>query len=417
MQINRCWLTLMLSLLWITTVVAADRVLTLEAATAMATKHDPSLAWLAAEAKALREDAIADGQWADPKLKLAAFGLPVDLDYDTDPITQFRIGVQQVFPRGDSLRHKQQKTNAQAHEKNIQQQDRLRQIRRATQNTYLELYYQVEALKIIQESRAVFHTMVEITEVHFASGTQTQQDVIEAKLELSQLDDREIRRQEAAEQARNNLAKWIGQAAYFPIATDPASLPDLLSPDDLDARLMQHPVVTLADAKIATQDVRVALAQDQYSPGYVLDLTYSKRLARNARGRVDDLLSATVLIDLPLFTGKRQDPRLSAQKARVLAARYQRKDQVRELQRQCKVQYTRWQRLGERHQLFQEKLLPEATENAQAAMLAYQSRVSDFTTLIRAELKLLQVRLKALKIAAEQQKAHAELLYFQGDVS
>ena len=79
--------------------------------------------------------------------------------------------------------------------------------------------------------------------------------------------------------------------------------------------------------------------------------------------------------------------------------------------------YARWQRLGEQEALYREHLLREAMENAEAALLSYQSGVSEFDTLMRARITELDVRLQALRIRVDRAKAQARLLFLHPPVN
>jgi outer membrane protein TolC len=61
-------------------------------------------------------------------------------------------------------------------------------------------------------------------------------------------------------------------------------------------------------------------------------------------------------------------------------------------------------------------MLREAGANAQASLKAYQSGVTEFTTLMRARITDLDVRLDELRIRVDRAKAHARLLYLAGGV-
>ena len=77
--------------------------------------------------------------------------------------------------------------------------------------------------------------------------------------------------------------------------------------------------------------------------------------------------------------------------------------------------YADWQRLGERAALYEAKLLREATANADASLHAYQSGVTEFTTLMRARITELDVRLDELRIRVDRARAQANLLYLAGE--
>jgi len=68
---------------------------------------DPVIAASRARSQALSEAAIADGQLSDPKLKTGLYNVPLDdFDLREDPATQLRLGIEQSFPRGDTLQQR-----------------------------------------------------------------------------------------------------------------------------------------------------------------------------------------------------------------------------------------------------------------------------------------------------------------------
>ena len=127
------------------------------------------------------------------------------------------------------------------------------------------------------------------------------------------------------------------------------------------------------------------------------------------------MMAAMITVDLPLFPDKRQDRRLSASVQQVEAAQLMRDDRMRELREMLETNYTNWQLLGERAALYESQLLKEATANAQASLSAYQTGVTEFTTLMRARITDLDVRLDDLRIRVDRSKAQARLLYLAGE--
>jgi len=60
-------------------------------------------------------------------------------------------------------------------------------------------------------------------------------------------------------------------------------------------------------------------------------------------------------------------------------------------------------------------VLPQASQNAQAALKAYKSQVTGFDPLMRARLMELKIKLQALKILVNRAQAQVNLLYITGD--
>ncbi len=407
---------LFLSLLLIS--VEAAEPLALAEAERLALERDAVLAALKAEARALREAAVADGTLPDPRLKLGAMSVPVDtFDLDQEPMTQLQVGVQQMFPPGDTLAIRSRRTARLAAAREAAVAERIRRVRRDVRADWLETFYWDAAERVVRESRELFRQLVNITQAHYAAGRQNQQDVTRAQLELGLLDDREIRIQTMRERQRARLAKWIGgEHAGRPLTPGIPPLPGPPARADIAAVLGEHPVLKVADARVAAAEDSVALARQAYRPGWMLDVTYGFRDGRNPNGTErSDFVSAMVSLDLPLFTGNRQDRRVAAARRRLDAATDTRVERRRELVRMLEADYAAWTRLTERVDYYARHLVPKAAENAAAALHAYQSDTGDFTQLMRARITELETRLQYVRLHVDHIKAQARLLYLAGE--
>jgi outer membrane protein TolC len=118
--------------------------------------------------------------------------------------------------------------------------------------------------------------------------------------------------------------------------------------------------------------------------------------------------------DLPLFTGDRQDRRVSAARADERAARRRVEDQRRELTAALEAAWARRQRLAERIALFETEILPASADYVDATRFAYQNDLAPFDELVRAEQSLLESRLDRLRLEADRRIAEVELDYRAG---
>ncbi len=400
-----------------TSSLSVTAALTLAEAEQIALGEDPAVAASQARSQALREDAVAAGQLPDPKLKAGLFNLPLDtFDIDQEPTTQLRLGLQQAFPRGATLQHRQRQTEWKATAEQARAEDETRKLVREVRNSFLELHYQLQAERIVTNTRALFAQLVDITEAHYATGRVSQQDVLRAGLELSRLDDRATRIRNEQEKNRAALAKWIGMSASQTLEPHFPALPDLPSMEELVAALEQHPVIQAESARIESHNQAVQIAREQYKPGWGVGLEYRKRFGENPNGSDrTDMMAAMVNVDLPLFPKNRQDRRLAASLKQAEAAQLTRSDRLRKLHAILESDYASWQRLGERASLYETQLLREARANVQASLNSYQSGVTEFTTLMRARITDLDVRLDDLRVRVDRAKAQARLLYFAGE--
>jgi len=391
--------------------------LNLQQAERMAIQSDPTIESFRSTSGAFDDASIADDTLPDPKLRLGAVNIPVDsFDTKQEQMTQLKVGIQQNFPRGDSLSIKKQQSQYLSKAALSMSDDAQLQIIKDVRETYLNMYYEVSAYQIIRETRALFSKLVTITESNYAAGRVNQQDVVLAGLELARLDDRSTKILAREDAERATLAQWIGDISWSELSSDFPELPALPEQVDLNQMISNHPLIRAQSAKIDASKQMTALAKQDYKPAWSLLVDYGFRSGNNPDGtNRPDFATAIVSLDVPLFTGNRQDKKVASNEKKVSAARYVKDDQLRKLKRLYDKNNHLWLRLGEREQLYKNSLLKAATNNSKAALKAYQSGVSEFNTLMRAQITELDVRLEDLRVRVDRAIAQAQLLYITGD--
>lgn len=391
--------------------------LDLQQAEQLAIRSDPSIEAYKATSQSFVDESVADDTLPDPILRFGAVNVPVDtFDLDQEQMTQVKVGIVQNFPRGNVLSIKQQQSRYLSRAAMSMADDAQLQIIRDVRETYLNLFYEVSAYQIIQETRKLFAEMVKITESNYAAGRVNQQDVILAGLELSRLDDRSTKIQAREESNRANLAQWIGDIAWNEISMEFPGLPALPVTVDLNKLIPAHPLIRAQNANIDASKQMTEMARQEYKPGWSLLVDYGFRSGDNPDGTERaDFATAIVSMDIPLFTGDRQDKTVSSNEQKIVAARYSRDDQLRKLKRLYEKNNHLWMRLSEREKLYKNSLLTAAKNNSKAALKAYQSGVSEFNTLMRAQITELDVRLEDLRIRVDRTVVQAKLLYITGD--
>ena len=391
--------------------------LTLAEAESMALNNDPLMESHKAVARAWNNDAVADNQLPDPKLRFGMYNLPLDsLSISQEPTTQLRLGVQQSFPKGDSLALKQVQSEWHAKAELARANDRQGTLKKTIREDFFNLYYQVEAVRIIHRSRKLFAQLVDITEAHYASGRVNQQDVLRADLELSRLDDRAIKIQTEEEILRSKLSQWLGDSAWLPVDLNFPELPEVSGKDDLNKLITKHPSIVIETAKLEASKQGIAIANQQYKPSWGLGLEYRKRFGENPdTSDRTDMMAAMVTLDIPLFTENRQDKRVAASEEKMMAVRLVRDDKLRQLKHVYDSSLLKLKGLDERRRKYKDNLIKSAEGNSIAAMKAYQSGVTEFTNLMRAHITELDIRLSDLRVRVDRALAMTQLLYVTGE--
>jgi outer membrane protein TolC len=401
----------------ITTLPGVAFALSLAQAEQLALEADPLIKRYSASSRSHDAESSANGTLPDPKLRLGMFNVPLDSFSTTeDPSTQLRIGIQQEFPRGDTTDLKQQQSKWLAQAAMAQANDEKLKLLMNVRDAYLNLYYEIQAGSIVNETRELFVKLAKITEDQYAAGRVNQQDVIRADLELSRLEDRATKIQGNEDEYRAYLAQWVGDIAWQDIDSHFPVLPDVPDNVDINELLTQHPSVMAETAKVEASRTMIEVTRQDYKPGVGAFVEYRKRFGENADGSDrSDMMAAMVTVDIPLFTENRQDKNVAAREESANAARYSRDDRLRVLKRKLEKDRAIYRRLGEREMIYRNKLVSSAANNAEASLNAYQSGVTEFTTLMRAGITELDVRLENLRIQVDRLRTQARLLYITGD--
>lgn len=391
--------------------------LTLIEAEHLAINTSPELQRFQANSHALHQQSIADGQLQDPQLVAGVSNLPTNsFSFTQEDMTMEPLSVQQTFARGHSLLMKSRQTNALATAEQKKSQEQTLTLLRNVRETWLDLYYSTQAIKVYRNSHLLYKNLLKVSESQYSVGKVNQSDVIQMQLELSKLNDQIIQAEQERSVLLAQLGRWIGdkQASRHLALTIP-SWPNPLPLNKLRILIQQHPILTIDAANIEAARHEVGYAKEQYKPGWNLNVGYAKRQGNFADGmRRPDFVAAQVIVDLPFFTANRQDKQLSASYHRLTATKLEQQTHYRDLLQVVNTQYVIWKRLSQRESLYKNELIPEAKQNATASLLAYQNSSTDLTPVLRAYINEINVQLEQLQIQVQHAKVRVALLYYEG---
>lgn len=394
----------------------APDTLSLEKAEELALSAEPRLDEAAAKASALRERAVADAQLPDPQVSLGLNNFPVDNFSTTrEGMTQITIGAQQQFMPGQSLRHKGLRTAAMADASDAERADIRAAILREVRHDWLELYYWLKAEQTLEQSDDLLRDVIDATETLYGTGRRNSQDIIGAELERDFLKDRQIdvARQIAAARAR--LSRWAGEMAAAPLPAELPGLNGVLPRDAALGMIGAHPAVRAAEARMRAGDHGVYVAEEQYKPGFSIGIKYGLRNGELANGSDRaDFASAMVNFSVPIFTDKRQDRAVLARKHEKAAARLDRDDTIRNLTASLNAAHASRDYLDERIRHYETDVVKRARESFDTAVRAYRDDLSEFSTVLHAQLRELEARLKLQRLRVDMAKTDADILYLQG---
>jgi len=419
-----------------------DNTLSLGEAVEAAQLNDPWLVGNRHSQDAIESMSVAAGTLPDPKVSLGLANVPVDtFDFNQEPMTQFKLGVTQMFPRGDSLAVKRKQLEAIGSEYPYLRLDRKAKIVVTVSQLWMDTYNAQESIELIENDRPLFEQLADVAEASYSStfGKTRQQDIIRAQLELTRLDDRLTVLKQKQEMSLEKLSEWLSE--YFSeqysdsvtAETIPSwsrlklekNRPDIkmlqkslylankeVNPQEFFEYLSKHPSLIALDRKIEASKVGIDLAREKYKPEWGVNASYGYRDEdQNGKDRAD-FVSLGISFDLPYFTSNRQDKEVESSISQSEAVKTKKWALLRKMIAGFEKTRAKLHRLNERQLLYRDLLLPQMNEQAEASLTAYTNDDGDFAEVVRSRIAELNAQIAALGIYVERQKSIIELNYY-----
>lgn len=386
--------------------------LTLEEALRLADEQAPSLTAQAQKLQAAQSAALPAGELPDPKLLLGVQNFPVSgsnrgtLDHDF--MTMQMLGVRQDMFSADKRQARREVAEAAIDTASAEGRIERLTVRQSTAQAWIGTYSLV--LKEAQ-FQAFFHEnrlLAEAVRAQIASGRAQPADAVVPRQEAAQLEEQqdELRRQRTRAQAA--LRRWIGPAAE---ATPAGNWPQWpVSANGYAHTLEHHPLLAAFTPRAREAEARIREAEADKQPDWSWEVDYQRR------GReFGDMLSVQFSVDLPLFTGSRQTPRIAARQAQLKQLQAERDAAAREHSQQLEDALADYQHLDRSLRRSQDSLVPLAEEKARLSLASYRAGKGELTRVIAARRELIETRLQQIDLKEQRALLSASLYFAYGE--
>ena len=365
-------------------------------------KANPGLASLhaAAEAAAYRIDPA--GSLDDPRLSYGTAPLTSGSDTGLDQKIDFSQKI--PWPGTLAARESVARHEAVAAERDI---DALRlQVIAKTKSAYAEWRFVYEALHIHHATHDLLNDLIATAEARYAVGKTLKQDVLQAEIERTNLDNHKLRliQLQTTVQARINALlnrepdTTLPKAAGIKLMPIPAPLEVLKK-----LALAKHPDLARLDAKILAANSKITLAEKAFFPDFKIGAGYN-----SLWNDTDKRFVIGASINIPLDRSKRKSElsRARAEESRAELSLIERRANLLADLAQARAEVIEAHKSVE---LYDEKLVPLAKEYLEAAIADYQSGTGGFLNVIIAEQRELNTMLALARARADYVRRHAEL--------
>ncbi len=374
----------------------------------LALQETPQLSANQAQTEAARQLTTPAGELPDPQLAVGVDNLPIQggdsFSLSRDFMTMQRVGLMQAFPNGAKL-----DARVAAAENRValaEAQTRLSrlQVLQETAVAWINRHALEQQLAVLNGLEQENHLFERAVLAKYSGGAGMTSELLTPRQEAALIAERRDELNSQLAMALAQLKRWIGSAANQPLNGDIPNWP--ITPESLAHGLHRHPELDLFDPKTRILDAEVAEAKAEKIPDWALQLAYQRR-----GPAYSDMVSLQVSVDLPIFAGSRQDPKLAAKLAERAALADERKAALLEHGAMLESALAEHQRLAQAVQRSREVIVPLAAEKVTLTLADWRGNRADLATLAAARRENIEAQLKAISLENQRRQLAARLHY------
>jgi cobalt-zinc-cadmium efflux system outer membrane protein len=378
----------------------------LRAAIERALAQNPELQEMELRIEAARSRVPQARALPDPKLTVGAVNVPVpSFSFGPDDMTMKMASLEQMVPAPGKRRAAEAVANADVEIALAMHADHVNRLVWEVVDTFFQIAELDARLTIARRSLDRAARVSESARSRYRVGQGALPDPLLAAVEETKFRDR-IRALEAdravAAARFNTLQNRPATEAVPAISIPPAdrSLPDAGS---IRAAIERSPALLQAQAEVRRAERDLDRVRLDRRPDLTFMTSYGERQRR------DDMVGATVGIDLPFFQAKRVSARIAEKQAELGAAKKKLESVRLGLSREVEEALIALARDADRAALYRDTILTQDRTAAEAAEQAYAVGKIDFQTYVRAVLAVDEDEAEAVVREASLPKARARL--------
>jgi len=285
---------------------------------------------------------------------------------------------------------------------------RAQEILNGVKQRYTELFLARRAIDVHLASVSVLRQLADISQVKYAAGRISQQDVLKAVVELSRVHDDVITFEQQEDLAAARLNTLLDREPDAPIGplTEPREQIMTASIEDLQRLAIEHhPELKRMRVQIERAQAGLAVTRQEYKPDYSVQAGYL------LMPHMTDAWLAKVAVTWPRAPWSRGaiDARVAGANAEVDTANAQLRSMERAVRLSVQDAYIRVKAAERRAGLLRTTILPQSRQVLDVSRIGYQTDRVEFLALVDNERTLLSAELEYSRALNDLEQATADL--------
>lgn len=348
------------------------------------------------------------GALPDPQLQFGLMNrMAADFGSTADPMTMNQVQLMQMLPWPGKLGGAKRAARHTAAAARADADEQERMLAAQVRMAYYQTAYADRALEVMERTRELLRTFLDVSTTMYAVGSAVQQDVLRAQVEIARMGEEITRMGQERVAMSARLNALLGRSAITPIPAlelremDRGDLPPV---DSLIAwALAQRPALVASVERVAAADASLSAARRELFPDFTLGVQYQQR------PQFPTMVSLMLGFNVPIFAGSKQLP----MRREMAAMRDMAAAELANLQNEtvARIIETRARAIQDQNliRLYSAGILPHARAAVQAALSSYRVGRVTFMTLVDNQMTVNRYETEAYRLLADYHQAVGEL--------
>jgi outer membrane protein TolC len=319
----------------------------------------------------------------------------------------YMVGGSQKLPWFGKRFWRGQQARAEANAASMDVGDARLQLVQATQTAFYEYYLAARQVQLNGENVQSLRAFRDDARKRYEANLVTQQDVLQADVELTMLERRQIELNRNRKVAIARINTLLHRDPDYPLAPPPGELPaveDLPPADELRiTAVASRPDLAAIAARLRAEEASLELAHKNYLPDVEVmgryDAFWQEQPLRAMVG---------VNANVPIYR-QRLNAAVCEASFRLSQRRAEYRQRVDDINREVQTAYEQLSATRQLVDLYERRTVPAATQNVESARAGYVAGRVDFLRLIEAERQLINLLQEEQDLLASYHAQRAEL--------
>jgi outer membrane protein TolC len=376
---------------------------------------NPALDRAATLVAAQRAHVAQVGVLPDPTFTLSWMGNAVPFQVqDNDPSSYRGFSVMQMLPLGGKLAYQREVARKDVAVQEVSRTAAQRDLVTAAKAAFFDYRFYGLALEITARNRQRLNQLAEITEARYRVGKAMQQDVLQARLQISMLLQRTaaLEQQRLTSAARLNTLMSRPPDSPLPAAASesgPTALPSLEALAPLAEA--NDPMLARETSMAERENSALALSRKNSAPDLSVGYMIEQRTGSPT------MQGAQFTVNLPAFHRERLRQEVAEAELRLRAARQGLQVRRIEASYELRQAYAAAQTAKQMADLYEQAILPQAELARDSAQASYTVGTVDFLTVLTSYSAIYSYELDNCRQRADYEIAIARIEGLTGDLT